>query len=151
MNDKVLNALSSAIYVSRVTLAGETVDTDDKKIRASGLYPEWKESSYAVGDIYNAKGQTWECFQAYDNATYPDINPDNSAWYTFNRPLHGTTPETARPFVPVQGSHDMYHTGEYMIWTDGKVYRCKNDTNFSPEDHADDWEEIAENAEVTAE
>ena len=40
MNDKVLNALSSAIYVSRVTLAGETVDTDDKRIRASGLYPE---------------------------------------------------------------------------------------------------------------
>lgn len=151
MNDKVLNALSSAIYVSRVTLAGEAVDTDDKRIRASGLYPEWAEGKHTVGDIYNAEGQTWECYQAYDNATYPDIRPDNSAWYTFNRPLHGTTPETARPFVPVQGSHDMYRTGECMIWTDGEVYRCKSDTNFSPEDYPDAWEKVEGEPEAAEE
>lgn len=29
MDDKTLNALSSAIFVSRCTLAGEAVDTDD--------------------------------------------------------------------------------------------------------------------------
>lgn len=141
MDGKTLNALASAIFVSRVTLAGETVDTDDKRIRASGLYPEWQEGTHAKGDIYNAEGQTWECYQAYDNATHPDIRPGESAWYTFNRPLHGTTPETARPFVPVQGAHDMYRAGEYMVWKDGKTYRCKEDTNFSPEDYAQAWEE----------
>lgn len=40
MDDKSLNALASAIFVSRCTLAGEAVDTDDKRLRASGLYPE---------------------------------------------------------------------------------------------------------------
>jgi hypothetical protein len=140
MDGKTLNALSSAIFVSRCTLAGEAVDTDDKRIRASGLYPEWQEGKHAKGDIYNADGQTWECYQEYDNATYPDIRPGESAWYTFNRPLHGTTPETARPFVPVQGAHDMYRAGEYMVWTDGKTYRCKEDTNFSPEDYPQAWE-----------
>ena len=120
MDDKKLAALSSAIFVSRCTLNGEAVDTDDKRLRASGLY--------------------WECFLEYDNATYPDIRPGQAAWYTFNRPLHGTTPETARPFVPVQGAHDMYHAGEYMVWTDGTIQRCKEDTNFSPEDYPQAWE-----------
>lgn len=34
----------------------------------------------------------------------------------------------------------MYRAGEYMVWTDGKVYRCKEDTNFSPEDYPQAWE-----------
>lgn len=134
------DALASAIYVSRQTLAGAVIDSDDKRIRASGLYEEWLEGEYQVGDIRNNGGQTWECFQAHDNATYPDIKPDNPAWFTFWRPLHGTSPETARPFVPVQGAHDMYRVGEYMIYTDGKTYQCKQDTNFSPEDYAQAWE-----------
>ena len=134
------DALASAIYVSRVSLTGGSIDTDDKRLRASGLYEDWAPGNYAAGDIRNAKGQIWECYQSHDNATYPDINPDNAAWYTFWRPLHGTSPETARPFVPVQGSHDLYHAGEYMIYTDGLTYRCKQDTNYSPEDYAEAWE-----------
>lgn len=134
------DALASAIYVSRQSLNGESIDTDDKRIRASGLYEDWKLGSYLKGDVRNANGQTWECFQAHDTNTYPDINPDNAAWYTFWRPLHGTSPETARPFVPVQGAHDMYRAGEYMIWTDGTIQHCKQDTNFSPEEYPQAWE-----------
>ena len=136
------DALASAIYLSRQSLNGEAIDTDDKRIRASGLYEDWTPGSYQVGDIRNANGQTWECFQAHDNATYPDINPDNAAWYTFWRPLHGTSPETARPFVPVQGAHDMYRYDEYMIYSDGKIYHCiaPNGTNFSPEEYEAAWE-----------
>lgn len=141
MNEKMLAALASSIYLSRLALAGEAVDTDDKRLRASGLYPDWEQGKHAAGDTYNAGGQTWECFQAYDNAVYPDIKPGEAAWYTFNRPLHGTSPETARPFVPVQGSHDMYRAGEYMT-LDGVLWRCKQDTNFSPEDYPGAWEKV---------
>lgn len=140
MNQKMMNALSSAIYVSRLSLDGKKVEDDDQKIRASGLYPDWEKSNHVIGEIYNTPDQTWECYQAYDNAVFPDVVPGNAAWYTFNRPLHGKTVETARPFVPVQGAHDMYRTGEYMIWTDGKAYLCKQDTNFSPADYAQAWE-----------
>lgn len=132
-------ALTSMLYVSRLTLAGETVDTDDKRIRASGLYEDWAAGKYAVGDIRNAEGQTWECFQAHDNAVYPDIKPGGSAWFTFWRPLHGKSQKTARPFVPVQGAHDMYRAGEWMIWTDGGYYECLSDTNFSPTDNPSAW------------
>ena len=150
----IYEALASAIYLAKRGLSGVT--EDDERLRASGLYEDWAAGAYQVGDICNtfaspegtppeeALGaewtQTWECFQAHDNATYPDIRPGESAWRTFWRPLHGKTPETARPFVPVQGAHDMYKAGEYMIYTDGKVYRCLSDTNFSPEDYTQAWE-----------
>ncbi len=75
MTDKLLDALTSAIYLSRLILADEAVDTDDKRLRAAGLYPEWTPGVYKPGDICNAAGQTWECFQAYDSAVYPDIPP----------------------------------------------------------------------------
>lgn len=143
MTDKLLDALTSAIYLSRLILADEAVDTDDKRLRAAGLYPEWTPGVYKPGDICNAAGQTWECFQAYDSAVYPDIKPGESAWHTFHRPLHGTSPETARPFVPVQGAHDIYRAGEYMIF-DGTLYRCKQNTNFSPADYPPAWETLAE-------
>lgn len=46
--------------------------------------------------------------------------------------------------LPVQTrAHDMYKSGEYMIWTDGNTYRCKQDTNFSPEEYPQAWEKVS--------
>jgi len=134
------SAQKSMEAVARMALAALVPEDDDAHIQASGLYADWSSGTYAVGDIRNAGRQTWECFQAHDNAVYPDIRPGNAAWYTFWRPLHGKSAETARPFVAVQGAHDMYRTGEYMVWTDGGVYRCVSDTNFSPDEYAQAWE-----------
>lgn len=134
------SAQNSMEAVARMALAALAPEDDDARLQASGLYADWSSGAYAVGDIRNAGGQTWECFQAHDNAVYPDIRPGNAAWYTFWRPLHGKSAETARPFVAVQGAHDIYRAGEYMVWTDGGIYRCVSDTNFSPADHAQAWE-----------
>lgn len=43
---------------------------------------------------------------------------------------------------------DMYHTGEYMIWTDGEFYKCISDTVYSPEEYAAAWEKYDPNTEV---
>lgn len=144
IDSKMLGALTSSIYVSKLQLKGESVDDDDKRIRASGLYEDWQPGSHAAGEIYNASDQTWECYQAYDNAVYPDIAPGNAAWFTFNRPLHGKAPETARPWVAPTHSMDIYQTGEYMIWTDGDIYRCVSATNFSPSEYAAAWEKYTD-------
>lgn len=146
------DALASAIYVSRLAVLGQGVDSDDKRLRASGLYEDWAPGVYGVGDIRNTHAggdlgeeweQTWECTQGYDSSVYPDIIPGSSAWHTFHRPLHGASPETARPFVkPTHGTVDIYKAGECMIWTDGTVKRCRRDTNFSPEEYASDWETV---------
>lgn len=131
---------SSVVMMRSVFSAQVSTMDDDQIIQCSGLADTWTPGDHKVGEVYNAGDQTWECYQAYNNDVYPDIKPSDPSWYTFNRPLHGKSPETARPFVPVQGSHDMYRSGEYMIYTDGKTYRCKSDTNFSPDDYAQAWE-----------
>lgn len=47
----------------------------------------------------------------------------------------------ALPWTAPTGAHDMYKTGEYMIY-DGKIYLCKSDTAYSPSDYAAAWEEV---------
>ena len=129
----------SAAEAGRLVLAQMAGLDDDARIRVSGLYELWTAGKYVAGDIRNSGGQTWECFQAHDCAVYPDIKPGSAAWFTFWRPLHGKSPETARPFVPVQGAHDMYHAGEYTVYNDA-LYKCAQDTAYSPTDYPQAWE-----------
>lgn len=131
----------SAAEAGRLVLAQMAGLDDDARIRVSGLYELWIAGKYEAGDIRNSGGQTWECFQAHDCAVYPDIKPGGAAWFTFWRPLHGKSPETARPFVPVQGAHDMYKIGEYAVFEDA-LYRCAQDTAYSPADYAPAWEKL---------
>ena len=131
----------SAAAVGRMVLAQMAGLDDDARIRVSGLYEPWAAGQFEVGDIRNSGGQTWACFQAHDCAVYPDIKPGSDAWFTFWRPLHGKSPETARPFVPVQGAHDMYKIGEYVVFEDA-LYKCVQDTAYSPADYAPAWEII---------
>lgn len=35
---------------------------------------------------------------------------------------------------------DMYLTGEFMIYTDGNIYKCLSDTVYSPEEYAAHWQ-----------
>ena len=132
--DEEIAAMQTAAVVA---LRFVTVDND--RLAAGALYPKWTAGAHAVGDIYTARGQVWECIQAYDNAVYPDIKPGNAAWGTFHRPLHATAPEQARPFVQPTGAHDIYKAGEYMT-LDGVLWKCKADTAYSPAEYADAWE-----------
>lgn len=59
---------------------------------------------------------------------------------TLWKPWHSRKKEYALPWEQPTGAHDMYKAGEYMIWTDGTVKKCIQDTNFSPEEYAQAWE-----------
>lgn len=117
------------------------VVADNDRLAASALYPKWIEGEHAAGELYTARGQVWECIQAYDNAVYPDIVPGGAAWGTFHRPLHAAAPEQARPFVAPTGAHDIYKKSEYMT-LDGTLWKCKADTAYSPTEYADAWEAV---------
>lgn len=120
--------------------------TADETIEVAALYPEWELGAYQVGDIrlaqYGDTHQPWKCRQIHDTATYPDITPTGTAWRTFWIPFHGTTKETAQPWIAPTMAEDMYFTGEMMVWTDGTVKRAKQDTNFSPEEYPQAWEDV---------
>lgn len=131
-----LEALGRELLKSKAA----NMQSDGQRISVAGLWPEWAPGKYSVGDICTAQGQVWECFQAYDTAVYPDIYPGSQAWRTFNRPLHGNTPETAMPWASPTNATDIYHAGEYMVWTDHVRYKCITDTNFSPVEYQQAWE-----------
>ena len=130
---------ASTANAVRLLMAGKQPTTADEIIMCSALYDEWEPGKHVVGDIFSVDGDVWECFQNYDNAVYPDIKPGNSAWYTFNRPFHGTSRETARNFVHPTGAHDVYKAGEWAV-QDGKFTKANQDTAYSLAEYPQAWD-----------
>ena len=100
----------------------------------------WKPGVYALDDVRQHDGIPYRCVQAHDSTENTGWTPDTvpALWMQY----HGTTIETARPWVAPTGAHDMYKAGEFMIWTDGAVYRCVEDTVYAPDVYAQAWEII---------
>ena len=136
MTDKTLKALESAVRLSKLTFDPEVL-TATQVIACDGLVDDWAPGSYVVGDVRNHEGQTYRCCQAHDS-TGKDWPPDKASalWAAY----HSGDAAHARPWVQPTGAHDQYKAGEYMIWTDGWTYRCKQDTVYSPDSYAQAWE-----------
>lgn len=130
---------TSTANAVRLLLTGKQPETADEIIQCMGLYPEWEPGKHISGEIFTVSSDPWECYQNYDNAIYPGITPDDSSWYTFNRPFHGTSKETARNFVQPTCAENIYKPSEWTIFN-WKYVRCKIQTDRSPDDYPDAWE-----------
>ena len=130
---------ASTANAVRLLMAGKQPTTADEISMCSALYGERQHGKHVAGDGFCVGGEPWECFQNYDNAVYPDIKPGNSAWYTFNRPFHGTSRETARNFVHPTGAHDVYKAGEWAV-QDGKFTKANQDTAYSLAEYPQAWD-----------
>lgn len=130
--------LTSTANMTRMLMKGEKPKTADEIIMCSALYDEWGPGKHVAGDIFSVDGDIWECFQNYDNAVNPDIVPGSAAWFTFNKPYHGTSRETARNFVHPTGAHDIYKKGEWAV-QGGKFTECLSDTSYSLEEYSAAW------------
>ena len=128
-------------YRAAMDAAVENAREDTAAInRVATLVRPWKPGAYAVGDVRVYGGVPYRCVQAHDSSENPDWTPEAepALWMQY----HGTTPETARPWVDPTGAHDMYRAGEYMIYTDGQMYKCLQNTDFSPAEYAQAWEAV---------
>lgn len=97
----------------------------------------WKPGVYALGDVRACGAVPYRCAQAHDSTANPGWTPEAApALWT---PYHGTSRETARPWVAPTGAHDQYLAGEWMLYTDGALYECVEDTAFSPEEVGAAW------------
>ena len=137
------DALESVIRYARTKLMNEIAECEDKTegIACRGLIPVYEQNhAYSVGDVrlHPETGNPKECIMAYDGSVQQDWTIDTA---TLWKPWHSRKKEYALPWDPPTGSHDMYKTGEYMIWTDGTVKKCIQDTNFSPEEYPQAWED----------
>lgn len=79
----------------------------------------WVPGVYAVNDVRNYNGVPYKCTIAHDSTQVTDWTPEAapSLWAHY----HGTTPETARPFLAE--SHNPYNEGHYCI-EDDRIYLC---------------------------
>ena len=109
-------------------------------IATSNYFEKWKPGIYNVGDIrLNRAEIPKECMIAHDSTVNTDWTIDTSSiWKSY----HSKKAEYALPFEKPTGAHDMYKVGEYMIWTDGKVYECLSDTTYSPNEYMQAWKVI---------
>lgn len=123
------------------TTFNAAIMTADERITNRNLAPMWVKGRHTVDEVYRtSEDAIWKCRQEYDNDIYPDIVPENETWFTFNIPFHGTTPETALPFILPKEAESRYKNGEYMIWTDRDIYKCIRDTAYGPQDDSSAWE-----------
>lgn len=118
--------------------------SDDKTlgIQCMALFPVYEQNKqHDVGEVatHQETGYPYECMTAYDGAVQQDWTIDNR---TLWKPWHSRKAEYALPWEQPTGAHDMYKTGEYMIWTDGTVKKCIQDTNFSPTEYPQAWENV---------
>lgn len=125
-------------------LAKESAVKEDDKtlgIAFAFMFERWKPGVYEAGDVRKDPdtGGPCECIQDHDSLA-------NTTWTikerTLWKPWHSRKQEFALPWEKPTGAHDIYKAGEYMIYTDGKLYLCKQDTNFSPEEYAQAWEVV---------
>ena len=137
-------ALESLIRYAQNKLLAELSESEDKTegIACKGLIPVYEQNYvYSVGDVrlHPETGYPKECILAYDGSIQPDWTIDTA---TLWKPWHSRKPEYALPWEAPTGAHDMYKSGEYMVWTDGNTYKCIQDTNFSPVEYAQAWEVV---------
>ena len=109
-------------------------------IQCMALFPVYVQKYHDVGEValHPETGYPYECMTAYDGVVQQDWTIDNR---TIWKPWHSRKKEYALPWEAPTGAHDMYKAGEYMIWTDGIVKRCVQDTNFSPDEYPQAWED----------
>ena len=114
--------------------------TSDQIIENRALCATWEEGEHLVDEVRTVDGYPFKCRQEHDTATYPDIVPSGSAWATFWIPFHGTSAETALPFVQPTGAHDMYLADEYAVF-DAGMKKCIRDTAYNYIDDPTAWED----------
>lgn len=131
--------------LNRAILFEKLAETDDKTlaIACMAFFEPWTPGQYSAGDIRTdpQTGYPRECILAHNST----VNPDwTIATATLWKPYHSRKKEYALPWEAPTGVHDMYRGGEYMLWTDYGIYKCLNDTNFSPLENPSAWESVKE-------
>lgn len=122
----------------------QIAESEDKTlgIQCMALFPAYiQNKQHDSGEVatHPETGYPYECMTAYDGSTQQDWTINNR---TLWKPWHSRKPEYALPYEAPTGAHDMYKSGEYMIWTDGNIYLCNENTNFSPDEYPQAWEKV---------
>jgi len=112
---------------------------DDTLVALLKYIPDWTQRKYVIGDVRKYNGQPKICCQAHDSTANATFNPTVASLWS---PYHAKSAEYALPWIAPTGAQDVYRVNEYMVFTDGATYKCKQDTNFSPTEYPQAWQAI---------
>ncbi|MEG1843880.1 MAG: hypothetical protein RR296_06545 [Clostridia bacterium] len=146
-----MSALTQAqryeLAAMRRALDGYVVKIADDPTRINGNLPvlrAWRAGTADTPITYTQDADVrvfgdspYLCCQTHTHRGEPDWTPDRAA--SLWREYHGTDAKTARPYRAPTGAHDIYKSGEYMFWTDGRIYRCLADTDRAPDVLPANW------------
>lgn len=129
-------------FVGKIVDSPAEINENPAAIRTwePGPFSAGDESEGTPPDVRMYDGDPYKCNQDHDSTDNPGWNPkDNPALWS---QYHGTSKETARPFIHPTGAHDIYKEGEYAIFDDGIIKRATMDTSFSPDEYTQAWEDV---------
>lgn len=131
------------LKMQKTALLKQVSESEDKTIGIQCMalfdaYAQNKQHEKGEVALHPETGYPYECMTAYDGTVQQDWTIDNR---TLWKSWHSRKKEYALPWEQPTGAHDMYKAGEYMIWTDGKIYQCITDTNYSPDEYKQAWKE----------
>lgn len=143
LDTNLMRAVGTLLARQARTRAKEPDTAANEVIDLTPLLKPWQPGSYEVGDVVAFGGQPRRCVQGHNSSDNPGWSPTGAPalW----APYHATDRAHALPWVPPTGAHDAYQVAEYMIWSDGAVYRCKVDaTVHGPDILSTAWERDAD-------
>lgn len=131
------------LEIQTQAVLAQIAESEDKTlgIQCMALFPTYvQDKQHNAGEVatHPETGYPYECMTAYDGTVQQDWTIENR---TLWKPWHSRKKEYALPWEAPTGAHDMYLAGEYMIWEDGIVKKCVQDTSFSPTEYAQAWED----------
>lgn len=109
-------------------------------IDLSPLLKEWKPGKHNAGDVVVYNDYPYRVNDPGHDSTGNDSwNPEDTP--ALFSPYHATDAAHALPWKAPTSAADAYQAGEWMLWTDGKSYRCKQDaTVWGPDILSTSWE-----------
>lgn len=127
-------------FVAKIVDSPAEINENPAAIRTWAPGPFSAGNDTTPPDVRMYEGDPYKCNQDHDSTDNPGWNPKDSPalWSQY----HGTTKETARPFIHPTGAHDMYLKGEYASFDDGSIKRATMDTAYSPDEYAQAWEKV---------
>lgn len=135
----IADVLEALVRYAQDSLTASTQEAEDKTLAIScaALFRPWEPGTYKAGDIRTDGKTPYECMTDHDSTENPDWTIEvRSIW----KPYHSRRKAWALPFIHPTGAHDLYKAGEYMVYTDGKIYMANQDTSYSPEEYPQAWE-----------
>ena len=144
---QVLVAEKEAIIKANQTMQSVAIPTllrgrnDDVLVVMAAYIPQWEEGIFVVGDVRkDESGYPKICVQSHNSLANPNYDISVASLWS---PYHAKSADHALPWITPTGAHDMYKANEYMVFTNGKTYKCVSDTVYSPSDYAQAWQLVS--------